>query len=113
MTHLSRSVLSRSLACAELSLAVALPSIVVVAVVATRTRAHHARTGHCVVKWIVWGRWTRGLHLALVSCVIGRVDLREELFPENYCPNQMRTLLISAEIGAASDYLEVCESTLI
>jgi fatty-acid desaturase len=87
LTHLCRSVLSRSLACAELSFAVAFSSIIIIAIITTRARAHHARTGHCVIEWIIRRCRTGGVHLVLISWVVGCVDLRKQLIAENCCAN--------------------------
>lgn len=72
LTHLGRSVLRRSLACAELSLAVAFPSIIVIPIIATCTRAHHTRTGHVVVegRGIIGRCWAGRRHLVRISCAV-------------------------------------------
>jgi len=70
LTHLGRPVLSRSLTCAELSFAVAFSSIVIIAIITARARAHHARTGHCVIERIVRRCRTGGVHLVLISWVV-------------------------------------------
>jgi hypothetical protein len=70
LTHLRRSILSRSLTRAEFSLAVPFSSIIVVPVVTTCAGAHHARTGHGVVERVVWRCWAGGLHLVRITCVI-------------------------------------------
>ena len=69
LTHLGCPILCRSLARAELPLAVALPSIIVIAIIAACARAHHAAARHCVVHgtWVVGGGWTGGWHFVLVS----------------------------------------------
>jgi hypothetical protein len=60
LTHLRRSILGRSLARTELSLAVAFPSIIVVPIIAACACAHHAATGHGMVHgaWVVRRCWT-------------------------------------------------------
>lgn len=68
-THLRCSVLRRPLACAQLSLAVAFSSLIVIAVVAAGAGAHDARTGHVMVEgtWVVGRCWAGGHHVVGIS----------------------------------------------
>jgi hypothetical protein len=98
LTHLGRSVLCRSFACAQLSLAVAFSSIVVIAVIAACTCAHHARSGHRVVErtGIVWRSGAGSRHFVVFSGRIRGVDLRKQLFSEDYSASQVENALTVA-----------------